>query len=155
MQNVYKILFSVKNVGEVRGLTFGKNIELVIADLNEGEEGWTVVDALELHYDYNPYLYLEKPISKFCDRKNGKVLRVKRIGPKKDDFIVFADEVYNYLWKRYFLEPDDFECDSLEMGIAILDYKKQKTNEDRLQEAVNNENYTLAAKIRDRMKKNF
>ncbi|MBS3084721.1 UvrB/UvrC motif-containing protein [Candidatus Pacearchaeota archaeon] len=140
-------------MGELRGAEIGKNLEKVIFDLKENEEGWTSPEALEMHHEYPHFLFLDQPVSKEYDEKYEKTLYVIRIGPGKNDFYVDFNKSKDYIWKRIFLEEDDFEDALYEPSIAVIEYEKPKTLKDQIDEAEENQDYELAAKLKDKIKK--
>ena len=134
--------------------------ERTILELKVGEEGWTSPDSLEIHINFDAYLYLEEPVYEKPDEKKGITLYIKRCGEGKDDFLVNVDKVKNYSWDKIYLDKEKYEEGLNDPQIAILEYKsntekkqtrKPGTLEEKLREAEESENYEEAAKIRDKI----
>ncbi|MCR4327674.1 MAG: UvrB/UvrC motif-containing protein [Nanoarchaeota archaeon] len=143
------------------GIVKGGCLEKTIFDMKEGEEGFTSSKALELHFGCNGFLYLEMPISKNYDPKKKKILYVKRIGDKKDDFLVDLEKSEKQKWSRSFILEEDYKEFENDPGVALLKYEgsieekyknKEHSLEIQLKEAEKNENYELAAKLRDEIR---
>ena len=142
-------------MGTIRGnFESGKNLERLILELEIDEEGWADPDALEMHYEYNHYLYLEEPISKNYDLGKNKVLYIKRTGPNKDDFFVDTTSVKNYIWERFPIDDEDYEDALTDPTIAILEYEKSqepKSLFDQIKEAENKEDYERAQELQKKL----
>ncbi|MDP3966182.1 MAG: UvrB/UvrC motif-containing protein [archaeon] len=142
----------MEKVGEIKGASIGGNLERVVFDLKENEEGWVGARALEMHYGLDHFLYLDAPISDKCDESSGKIIYVKRLGPGKDDFFVDLSKAGDYLWERYFIDKESYEELLEDPGIGVIKYEKKKTLEEELYEAVKKDEFETAAKLRDKIK---
>ncbi len=133
------------------------NLNRTIFDLGIGEEAWAYKEALEIHYEYDKhFLFLDEEISEDYDPKGKYILHVKRIGPRKDDFIVNLNKSKDYCAKRTFIEKEDYLELIEEKGIALLDHKgiikkriKGKGSlEEKLEKALRNEEYEKAGQLK-------
>jgi len=142
-------------MGELRGLKEGKNIERIIADLEIDEAGWTNPKSLEIHYKFEAYLYLEEHISNELDKELGRNLYVKRTGPNKDDFLIDATKVDDYIWDKIILDEEDHEDNIYDPRLALINYGKDvriKPLEKQIEEAVENQEFEKAAELKKELK---
>lgn len=108
-------------MGALHGISPSR-IEKIIFNFREGEEGWTIPEALELCKD-SAYLNLNSTFSPEKDEKDNMTLYVKRTGPSKDDFVVEIKDVEpRYQWKKWGTS-EEFEETMDIKRYATLEYR--------------------------------
>lgn len=145
-------------MGVVEDFEHGKDLEKTILSLEVGEHGWASVEALELYHGFDPVLDLNYLVFDGIDLESRITLYVERIGSGKDDFLVRTKNAIDngYKWVELGISDDDYESYEDDPEYAILKVRKKpklKTIYDALNEAVRNENYELAATLRDKIKR--
>lgn len=143
-------------MGEVKGIKLGKNLERLINEMEVGESAWTFPDALSFDYSKNAYLYMQYPISENFNSEEGFTLLVERYGSRYGEFNVDVSKVKDYLWERIPKSEILKETSqTMELSRKSSVSKRKKPNYkhlnlyQQLQKAVRDENYELAAKLRD------
>ncbi len=139
-------------MGIVEGIKLGKNLEKTIINLEIGEGGWAKPEALEMYYGFKAVLDLDTPVFDSGHKRKDTTLHVKRVGLQKNDFEVNISNVDNYRWRKLPVDKDEFQDFAEDPSYAILDYSEEKTLQDEIDEAVKNENYELAQKLKNGLK---
>lgn len=138
-------------------ITPGKNLERLISELRVGEEAWTEPESIRFNYDLEPYLNISYRISSVRDEKNDYTIYVRRISEEKDGFLVDISQAdKDYIWSRERKPFDEEESDILnlsntEIDVVKLVHKKPKSMEEELDDAIKNENYEVALKIKKKI----
>ncbi|NCN51402.1 hypothetical protein GW931_00110 [archaeon] len=153
-------------MGIVKGfLETGKNLDRIILEMDEGEEGYAEPKFLDFDYELKGYLDRNGPISKQYDPINKRTLYVKKIGQGKDDYLVNISEVKGYAWISLSEEKvQDFLSEVGEEKIARLDYQpslifEEVQLEKDIEEAIENENFEKVIELKKKrdntLKKNL
>ena len=127
-------------------------LKRLVRDLKEGQTVYIVPGALAFDDDMTPYLNVRAPVKEQPDRKF--CLPIKRTGPGLEDFVIDITQV-NFKWQPYRAG----ELEGHEGYLVRLDYDQGKkpiqieplTLQRQMEMAVAEENYELAAVIRDKM----
>lgn len=155
-------------MGSVYGrLKIGKNFIKTIYELEVGETGYTIPGALEFDHNLDPYLNLNEVFESKEDRSSYLEMIVTRTGKNDEDFEVNIEDVKDYSWKKT-NNPFTYDIRQIEdedentMIVKLkyepnVDYEKRKeinrkfrikAMERKINEAVENEDFELAEKIR-------
>jgi len=157
-------------MGNVYGkLELDKNFIKTIFELKVGESGYSSPFALEFDYNMDGYLDLNERYENKINRMSLLEMKVTRTGPEKNDFDVNISQVEDYYWKKTNM-PFDYNIKHIEdpsenILIAKLNYspilinnsliENKETNIEKLIEQLEkaklNENFELAAKLRDKI----
>ena len=129
---------------------------ILIGDFAIGEDGWTRPFNIFFYEGFSPILYLADFASRRYDEKNNRTVYVRRFGSGKDDFYVDISRERYYVWPVDYVDEERYDELAKRDMISVLDKltnsRRRLSSEERLKRAVEQENYSLAAAIRDQIK---
>lgn len=145
-------------MGELKGkLTPGENLEKLLSELEVGEVAYTDPSNLEFNITLSTgYLFLNTSSSESFE-EGYRNLYVKRTGEGKNDYFVDISTVEDYKFERspFPLGKEEEELYS-DPKVAVIHYSKtesehpkEKSIDEQIEDAINNEDFKLAAKLRD------
>jgi len=143
-------------MGKIKGkLNLGKNLAKVIKELEEGQGGWTEPCYLDFDFDLMGYLNLYGIILKEREEGDNESIYVKKIGPKENDYFVDISNAKDYCWERLLVPPELNEktCDGEYAKIKYEGTVKVKSIKEKIEEAIEDENFELVMKLRDKKRK--
>ncbi|MBT4376828.1 hypothetical protein HOD29_05640 [archaeon] len=147
-------------MGKLEGkLLPGENIKKIVSELEIDEEGYIEPYFLEFDFNFNSYLNLSAPINEESNYYAN--VYVKKIGDKKNDYLVDINNVNNHKWERtefpFGEEISDIISPENDLPIIKLTSDKylseKKSLKDQYNEAIQNEDYHLAERIMKKMKR--
>lgn len=123
-----------------------KNLEKMILELGVGESGFAFPQCLEFNLNSIPYLDTASPIHKQFNQEEGTIVYVERTGPEKDGFnvdISGAEGLYKWVRRKHVFDEDEEDLLDYDSPFVKLIYQPPKTIQDKIKEAIENEQYEL------------